>query len=50
LHKVAEVFFGCLVGLIVSWLMSRIWLVRRPADRAKAVGDSKGTDVSGPSN
>ena len=33
LHKVAEVFFGCLVGLIVSWLMSRIWLVRRPADR-----------------
>jgi uncharacterized membrane protein YccC len=44
LHKVGEVFFGCLVGLIVSWLMSRVWLVRRPADRARA--DSNiGTNV-----
>lgn len=25
LHKVAEVFFGCLVGLLVSFLMSRVW-------------------------
>lgn len=29
LHRVAEVVFGCLVGLIVSWLMSKVWLVRR---------------------
>ncbi len=28
LHKVAEVIFGCLVGIIVSWLMSQVWLVR----------------------
>jgi uncharacterized membrane protein YccC len=28
LHKVAEVIFGCIVGLLVSWLMSKIWLVR----------------------
>jgi uncharacterized membrane protein YccC len=28
LHKVAEVVFGCLVGLLVSWLMSKVWLVR----------------------
>ncbi len=28
LHKVAEVIFGCLVGIIVSWLMSKVWLVR----------------------
>jgi uncharacterized membrane protein YccC len=32
LHKVAEVLFGCFVGLLVSWSMSRIWPVRRPAD------------------
>jgi uncharacterized membrane protein YccC len=25
LHKVAEVVFGCMVGVIVSWLVSRIW-------------------------
>jgi len=25
LHKVAEVLLGCLVGLCVSWMMSRIW-------------------------
>ena len=27
LHKVAEVIFGCLVGLVVTWAMSRIWPV-----------------------
>lgn len=32
LHKVAEVVFGCLVGLLVSWAMSKIWPIRRPAD------------------
>jgi uncharacterized membrane protein YccC len=25
LHKVAEVLLGCLVGLLVSFLMSRVW-------------------------
>ncbi|MCL4787200.1 MAG: FUSC family protein [Verrucomicrobia bacterium] len=28
LHRVAEVIYGCLMGLIVSWLMSKLWLVR----------------------
>jgi uncharacterized membrane protein YccC len=32
LHKVGEVLFGCLVGLVVSWAMSRIWPIRQPAD------------------
>lgn len=32
LHKVAEVLFGCLVGLLVIWLMSKIWPIRQPAD------------------
>ena len=35
LHKVAEVVFGCLVGLLVSYVMSRVWRLpgdeRRPA-------------------
>jgi uncharacterized membrane protein YccC len=25
LHKVAEVLFGCVMGLVVSYLMSRLW-------------------------
>jgi uncharacterized membrane protein YccC len=25
LSRVAEVFLGCLVGIIVSWLMSKVW-------------------------
>jgi uncharacterized membrane protein YccC len=32
LHKVAEVVFGCLVGLLVSWAMAKIWPIRQPAD------------------
>lgn len=28
LMRVAEVLFGCLVGLFFSWLMSRVWPVR----------------------
>jgi uncharacterized membrane protein YccC len=25
LHKVGEVLLGCVMGLVVSWLMSRVW-------------------------
>jgi len=25
LRRVAEVLFGCVVGVIVSWLMSHVW-------------------------
>jgi uncharacterized membrane protein YccC len=32
LHKVAEVLFGCLVGVLVSWLMSRLWPIHKPAN------------------
>jgi len=31
LHKVGEVIFGCLVGVLVSLLMSRVWLLEPPA-------------------
>lgn len=27
-YKVIEVIFGCIVGLIVSWLMSKIWIIK----------------------
>jgi uncharacterized membrane protein YccC len=33
LHKVAEVIFGCLVGMVVSWGMSKVWLVRPKGGR-----------------
>jgi uncharacterized membrane protein YccC len=33
LHKVAEVLFGCVVGILVSLIMSKVWLVRPPAQR-----------------
>jgi uncharacterized membrane protein YccC len=32
LHKVAEVIFGCTVGWAVSVAMSRIWVIRHPAE------------------
>lgn len=31
LHKVGEVIFGCLVGMLVSLLMSKVWLLRPAA-------------------
>lgn len=30
LHKVGEVIFGSLVGVFVSWMMSKVWLVKPP--------------------
>jgi uncharacterized membrane protein YccC len=41
LHKVAEVAFGCCVGILVSWLMSKVWLVRRPLEQDES-GSEKG--------
>lgn len=29
LHRVAEIFFACLIGLLVSWLMSRVWIIKK---------------------
>lgn len=35
LHKVGEVLLGCLMGLVVSWMMSRVWPLREaPATAA----------------
>lgn len=30
LHKVAEVIFGCIVGIAVSLIMSKIWIIKIP--------------------
>jgi uncharacterized membrane protein YccC len=38
LHKMGEVIFGCLVGLLVSWLMSKVWLVQPTAQEAERTG------------
>jgi uncharacterized membrane protein YccC len=36
LLKVAEVIFGCLVGISVSWVMSKTWPVAQPGIRRPA--------------
>jgi uncharacterized membrane protein YccC len=34
LHKVGEVLLGCLMGLVVSWVMARVWPVPETQPRA----------------
>lgn len=34
LHKVGEVLFGCLMGLTVSYVMSKVWPLPEPAKTA----------------
>jgi uncharacterized membrane protein YccC len=36
LNKVAEVFLGCLMGLVVAWLMSKVWPVPEAGKAAPA--------------
>ena len=36
LHKVAEVILGCVMGLLVTWLMSKVWPVPEPGTAAPA--------------
>lgn len=31
LYKVSEVLFGCVVGVLVSWTTSKLWLIRQPS-------------------
>ena len=38
LRKMAQVIFGCIVGLLVSWLMSKVWLIRPTAQEAERTG------------
>jgi uncharacterized membrane protein YccC len=37
LHKVGEVIVGCLMGLLVSWVMSKVWPVPEAKKAAEAV-------------
>ena len=34
LHKVAEVVFGCLAGIVVSLVMSKVWIIQLPPAEA----------------
>ena len=34
LHKVAEVLYGCVTGLVVSYVMSKAWPLAPPRDKA----------------
>jgi uncharacterized membrane protein YccC len=36
LHKVAEVILGCLMGLLVTWLISRVWPMREAQGKPEA--------------
>jgi uncharacterized membrane protein YccC len=39
LLKVGEVIYGCLVGLLVTWLTSRLWRIQEPpAEKADSGG------------
>jgi len=42
LHRVAEVLLGCVVGIAVAWLLSKIWPLADP-------GDAKGSHSRGAS-
>ncbi|HYK45900.1 MAG TPA: FUSC family protein [Parafilimonas sp.] len=47
LEKIVQVIFGCIVGLIVSWLMSHLWLVKQPpAEKTAAKLQQETSDVS----
>jgi uncharacterized membrane protein YccC len=36
LHNVGEVLFGCLVGVLVSWLVARVWPMDDPPQESGA--------------
>jgi uncharacterized membrane protein YccC len=36
LRRVGEVLFGCVVGLVVSWLISKIWPLHEPSTEPSA--------------
>ncbi|HEY7160267.1 MAG TPA: FUSC family protein [Acidobacteriota bacterium] len=40
-HKIGEVIFGCLVGLLVSLAMSKLWLIQPSPELMKPVSPKK---------
>jgi uncharacterized membrane protein YccC len=47
LEKIVQVIFGCLVGLIVSWLMSQVWLIKQPpAEKSLTQVQAKSPEVT----
>jgi len=39
LHKVGEVIFGCVVGMLVSWAISKVWLIQTTVQEAERTGN-----------
>jgi len=35
LHRVSEVLFGCFVGIVVAWSLSKLWPLREDAGKSK---------------
>ena len=48
LHKVAEVIFGCLMGLLVSLLMSKLWPIHPRPEPASGVHPTHRTQTAPP--
>jgi uncharacterized membrane protein YccC len=46
LHKVAEVVFGCVVGVAVSWVMSKVWLIQQTTDTTRRDAACSGTTTT----
>jgi hypothetical protein len=42
LRKVGQVIFGCVVGMLVSLAMSKVWLVKPPKE------ETQPDEISGP--
>ena len=42
LHRVAEVLFGCVVGIAVAWALSKIWPLREAAAKSGSTKPGKG--------
>ncbi|PYT01750.1 MAG: hypothetical protein DMF63_02590 [Acidobacteria bacterium] len=47
LRKVGQVIFGCLVGMLVSYFMSKVWLVRPPSGREECDEEATTQPTSG---
>jgi uncharacterized membrane protein YccC len=45
LYRVAEVIFGSVVGLGVSWLMAKFWSVREPGSGLHGAADQKNNPI-----
>ena len=41
LHRVSEVLFGCVVGIAVSWMLSKVWPLPEPGHPSARAGKAQ---------